>query len=77
MQVSKFKIHEAEIEIDKSISKSILNSHLDEILYFFEVTDYSVVFIEDLDRFRQAEIFTKLRELNLLINKSKKVKQDV
>lgn len=77
IQVSKFKIHEAEIEIDKNISKSILNNHLDEILYFFEVTDYSVVFIEDLDRFRQAEIFTKLRELNLLINKSKKVKQNV
>lgn len=77
LQVSKFKFHEAEIEIDKNISKSILNNHLDEILYFFEVTDYSVVLIEDLDRFRQAEIFTKLRELNLLINKSKKVKQDV
>lgn len=77
IQISKFKIQEAEIEIDKNISKSILNNHLDEILYFFEVTDYSVVFIEDLDRFRQAEIFTKLRELNLLIKKSKKVKQDV
>ncbi len=77
LHVSKFKFHEAEIEIDKNISKSILNNHLDEILYFFEVTDYSVVLIEDLDRFRQAEIFTKLRELNLLINKSKKVKQDV
>jgi len=77
LQVSKFKFHEAEIEIDENISKSILNNHLDEILYFFEVTDYSVVLIEDLDRFRQAEIFTKLRELNLLINKSKKVKQDV
>ena len=77
LKISKFKFQEAEIEIDKGISKSILNNHLDEILYFFEATDYSVVLIEDLDRFRQAEIFTKLRELNLLINKSKKVEQDV
>lgn len=77
VRLSKFKFNDAEIEIDKNISKSILNNHLDEILYFFEVTDYSVVLIEDLDRFRQAEIFTKLRELNLLINKSKKIKQDV
>jgi KAP family P-loop domain len=77
LKISKFKFKEAEIEIDKGISKSILNNHLDEILYFFEVTGYSVVLIEDLDRFRQAEIFTKLRELNLLINKSKKVKQEV
>ncbi len=74
IRISKFKLHEAEIEIDKNISKSILNNHLDEILYFFEVTPYSVVLIEDLDRFRQAEIFTKLRELNLLINNSKKIR---
>ncbi len=77
IRINKFKIKEAEIEIDEGISKSILNNHLDEILYFFEVTGYSVVLIEDLDRFRQAEIFTKLRELNLLINNSKKVKQTV
>lgn len=74
LRISKFKFQEAEIEIDKNISKSILNNHLDEILYFFEVTPYSVVLIEDLDRFRQAEIFTKLRELNQLINNSKKIK---
>lgn len=77
IKISKLKFQEAEIEIDKNISKSILNNHLDEILYFFEVTNYSVVYIEDLDRFRQSEIFTKLRELNLLINKSKKIDQDV
>ncbi|WP_156166665.1 hypothetical protein [Pedobacter sp. BMA] len=74
LRISKVKFQEAEIEIDKGISKSILNNHLDEILYFFEVTPYSVVIIEDLDRFRQSEIFTKLRELNLLINNSKKIK---
>lgn len=77
IKVSKFKFHDAEIEIDQSISKSILNNHLDEILYFFEVTNYDVVIIEDLDRFEQTEIFTKLRELNLLINNSKKIKREV
>lgn len=77
IKINKFKFNDAEIEIDKSISKSILNNHLDEILYFFDVTGYSVVIIEDLDRFRRAEIFTKLRELNLLINNSKKIKQEV
>lgn len=77
LKISKFRFKEAEIEIDKGISKSILNNHLDEILYFFDVTGYSVVIIEDLDRFRRAEIFTKLRELNLLINNSKKIKQEV
>ncbi len=77
IKISKFKFKDAEIEIDKNNSKTILNNHLDEILYFFEVTPYDVVIIEDLDRFQQTEIFTKLRELNLLINNSKKVKRDI
>lgn len=70
-------INNASIEIDEGVSKSILNNHIDEILYFFEVTKYNIVIIEDLDRFEQTEIFTKLREINLLINNSKKINKDV
>ena len=72
--VHKLKFQDAEIEIDNRINKSILNHHLDEIIYFFEVTPYNVVIIEDLDRFQQTEIFTKLREINLLLNNSKKTR---
>ncbi|MGJ1432481.1 hypothetical protein ACR79M_13025 [Sphingobacterium spiritivorum] len=75
--INKLNINDAEIAISDSISKSILNNHIDEILYFFEVTNYTVVIIEDLDRFEQTEIFTKLRELNLLINYSDKIKRDI
>ncbi|MBL7903630.1 MAG: hypothetical protein JNL22_01280 [Bacteroidales bacterium] len=75
--IKKLNISTAEIEIDGGISKSILNNHIDEILYFFEVTDYNVVIIEDLDRFEQTEVFTKLREINLLINNSKKIDTEV
>jgi len=77
LTISKLNFNNAEIEISQNISKSILNDNLDEILYFFEVTDYTVVVIEDLDRFEQTEIFTKLRELNLLINNSKKITRDI
>ena len=73
----KFSVPHAEIEIGKEISKSALNTYLDEILYFFGVSKYEVVFIEDLDRFEQSDVFVKLRELNQLINNSKKIKQDV
>ena len=73
----KFSIPHAEIEIGNEISKSALNTYLDEILYFFEVSQYEVVFIEDLDRFEQSDIFVKLRELNQLINNSEKIKHDV
>jgi hypothetical protein len=75
--IKKLSINNASIEIDDRISKSILNNHLDEILYFFEVTKYNIVIIEDIDRFEQTEVFTKLRELNLLINNSKKTKEDI
>lgn len=59
-----------ELEIGQSADKSIFNQHLEEILYFFEKTHYNVVVIEDIDRFNGTNIFTKLRELNTLINKS-------
>lgn len=58
-------------EISVSEENSIFNKHLDEILYFFQVTNYDVVIIEDLDRFNTTGIFLKLRELNQLINESK------
>ncbi|MDP4282799.1 MAG: hypothetical protein Q8891_00100 [Bacteroidota bacterium] len=77
IKINKLNIQNAEISINENVNKSILNNHLDEILYFFEVTDYNVVIIEDLDRFKQTEIFTKLREINLLINNSKKIKKEV
>lgn len=57
-----------EIEIGDNSSKSILNEHYDEILYYFEKNDFNVVVIEDLDRFDNTNIFTKLRELNILLN---------
>lgn len=60
-------------EIDIHDDGSIFNRHLDEILYFFQCTDYNVVIIEDLDRFNTTDIFLKLRELNYLINKSEMI----
>lgn len=50
-------------------SKSILNLYLEDIIYFFQKTDYQVVIFEDLDRFERIDIFTKLREINNILNK--------
>lgn len=76
-QFEKLNISSGEIAIQTDSEKSILNKHLDEILYFFEVTDYNVVIIEDLDRFQNHEIFTKLREVNLLLNNSHQINRRV
>ena len=70
-KLNKLNLKDGEIEIEENTS--IFNKHLDEILYFFQMTRYDVVIIEDLDRFDTTDIFLKLRELNNIINNSKVV----
>ena len=74
LTIDKINFKNVEIGIGENKNKSILNHHLDEILYFFSVRPHNVVVIEDLDRFEETEIFTKLREINLLLNNSEKTK---
>lgn len=74
-KLNKLNLKDGEIELKED--NSIFNKHLDEILYFFQVTKYNVVIIEDLDRFGTSKIFLKLRELNQLINESKIVSRNV
>lgn len=57
--------------------ESILNRHLDEIIYFFQSTSYDLVVIEDLDRFNNPEIFVTLREINALVNANVGVRRTV
>lgn len=76
-KLNKLNVQSGEIELDHNVDSSILNKHLDEILYFFEVTKFDIVIIEDLDRFNNTEIFTKLRELNILVNHSKQINRRV
>lgn len=66
-----------ELELGNNVNKSVFNEHLEEILYFFERTDFNVVIIEDLDRFDSTDIFTKLREINILLNNSKLISQEI
>lgn len=52
----------------RATAPSLLNVYIDEIVYFFEQTQYNVVIFEDLDRHNDGAIFIKLREINQLIN---------
>jgi hypothetical protein len=61
-------------ELNFSKDGSAFDEHLDEIVYFFEVNNFDTIIIEDLDRFNDKNIFTKIRELNVLINSSRKRK---
>lgn len=57
-----------------SESDSVLNRTLDELVYFFSSSNYNKVIFEDLERLNKPEIFTKLREINIILNNSDAVK---
>lgn len=75
LKINKLGFQNIDIDLDVKDKNSLLNKYVDEILYYFEVTDYEVVVFEDLDRFKNTEIFIKLRELNTLLNNYKKLKK--
>lgn len=77
MRFTKLSVVSAGAEFSEGETRSIFNKHLDEIIYFFEATRTRIIIIEDLDRFNDPEIFTKLREINILINNSRQIKQKV
>ena len=70
-------LKDVEIKPASDDQASILNRHLDEIIYFFQSTDYDLVVIEDIDRFENAEIFVTLREVNSLVNENAGVKRTI
>ena len=70
-KLNRLSLMNGEIELQEETS--VLNNHLDEIVYFFQATEYNVVIIEDLDRFNNTDIFLKLREINYLLNQSKAI----
>lgn len=73
---TKFSFQDTEIENGDDKKSVNFESEIDEILYFFERNHFNVVFIEDLDRFKNTEIFIKLREINYLINNYDPIKNN-
>ena len=64
------------IEMSDKTDRSVLNRNIDEIIYHFESTNYNTVVFEDIDRFNDVDIFTKLREVNLLLNNAEQIPTD-
>ncbi|MGU9067712.1 YobI family P-loop NTPase, partial [Clostridium perfringens] len=75
--INKIQTKNGNVQLAKREESETFNKYLDEIMYFFESLKYDIVFFEDLDRFDNLEIFTKLRELNTLINKAESISRKV
>lgn len=77
ISLKSISLKDIEITPNAATEESILNRHLDEIIYFFQSTKYDLVVIEDLDRFENAQIFVTLREINSLVNANSGVRRPV
>ena len=78
--MSRFHVKELKLPADTTLQssedaeESVFNKNLDEIMYFFEETQYQLIFFEDLDRLENRKIFVHLRELNNLLNNDDAIK---
>lgn len=72
IQIKQLSAGTASVTLDDN-SVSYFDQYLDEIVYFFTVTDHDVVILEDIDRFNDSQIFETLRALNTLLNASPQV----
>lgn len=77
IHIKEIKVKDATISSKKDSTESVFDKYMDEILYFFEVTHYRVVFFEDLDRLKTPKIFVELRELNTILNNSDSIKRKI
>lgn len=52
---------------------SAFNKVLDEIVYYFELLHFDAVIFEDIDRLKRPILFSKLREINFILNNSRQI----
>lgn len=70
--IKRLNINGYEIEFISDDTKSYFDKYLDEIIYIFKNIDADVIVFEDIDRFQEYQIFTRLREINSIINQGRK-----
>lgn len=73
--IKSIQVGDFHFEKNENESISIFNQYIDEIIYFFQKNDFKILIIEDLDRFNNLEIFSKLKELNTLLNNNDSIKK--
>lgn len=72
LRIKELSAGSATVTLDDN-SVSYFDQYLDEIVYFFEVSDRDIVIFEDIDRFNDSHIFETLRALNTLLNASPQI----
>ena len=71
--IRKLKIFESELDISSSeCDVSYFDKYLDEIIYILDKSQLDFIVFEDIDRYDDNLILSKLRELNYIYNKRQK-----
>lgn len=75
IHINALNIGNNHFQVNTSQNETVFDKYLDEIIYFFEENKiYDTIIFEDLDRFKNLEIFIKLRELNRILNNDNCIK---
>lgn len=74
LQISKinFKGAEADLNNKDNNDETVLDRDIKELVYLIKSSKSKIIVFEDLDRYDNIAIYTKLRELNFLLNKFSK-----
>jgi len=76
-KISKIAFKGAEANVnDNNIDESVLDRDIKELVYLLRSSASKIVVFEDLDRYNNTSIYTKLRELNFLLNHYVKISGD-
>lgn len=78
-QISKInlKIAEANAQTSEEKDDSIFDKDIKEIIYILKSSNIKYVVFEDLDRYDNVLIFSKMRELNFLLNATHEEKESI
>lgn len=78
LQISKiyFKGAEADLNNKDNTDETVLDRDIKELVYLIKSSKSKIIVFEDLDRYDNISIYTKLRELNFLLNKYSKTNDD-
>jgi len=76
LSITQFSAGSTTVTLDNK-SVSYFDQYLDEIVYFFDVSERDIVIFEDIDRFNDSHIFETLRSLNTLLNTSPQIDRPI
>ena len=66
---------ETDIEVfsNENSKVSYFDRYLDDVIYLFKQSKADVIVFEDIERFNDSRIFEKIKELNIVINRKRKI----